>query len=148
MKSKVGQFLALLMVLGLVAAGCSKKSTGTTSGTPSSDESSVAQITIGSDKANDHGTKTVSGGSLEVELDSFYFNPTTIKGPAGSQVKIELANDSSTLHNFSLTDQSIDQDVTAEGKAEVTVTIPQSGFAEFFCKYHKGSGMVGQLQPS
>jgi len=28
---------------------------------------------------------------------------------------------------------------------DVTVTFPQSGSLEFFCKYHKSSGMVGEL---
>jgi len=31
---------------------------------------------------------------------------------------------------------------------EVEVTFPQSGTVEFYCKYHRQSGMVGQLQAS
>jgi plastocyanin len=157
--SKLMAALALLMAVGLVAGACSKK-TETAGGTttpptteasspaasPSETESGGGQITIGSDLANDHGTKDVSGqASLEVELDDFYFNPTVIKGTAGQQVKLELKNEGSALHNFTLTDQNIDQDVQSDQSADVTVTIPQSGFLEFFCKYHKGSGMVGEL---
>jgi plastocyanin len=80
-----------------------------------------------------------------VTVNSFFFKPTVLKGSAGQQVKLELENESSTLHNFTLSDQNIDQDIQPNQKVEVTVTLPQSGFLEFFCKYHKASGMVGEL---
>jgi len=151
--------LALLMAIGLVAGACSKKSptaaggsktptteTSSPEASPSETESEGGQITIGSDSANDHGTKDVSGqSSVEVELDSFYFEPTVIKGTAGAQIKLELSNDSTIVHNLSLTDQKVDQDVLPDQSMDVTVTIPQSGFVEFFCKYHKAQGMVGEL---
>lgn len=138
---RLARLIVLFLVLGLVAAACSSKK-GTTSGS-----SSGGTITIGSDQANNHGTKDVSGmAKFEVEQDNFYFNPTVWKGTAGQQVKLELKNETSaTLHNFTLTDQSIDQDVAAGKTVEVTVSFPQSGFLEFFCKYHKSSGMVGEL---
>jgi plastocyanin len=103
-------------------------------------------MTIGSDKANDKGTETVAGkDQFELELDNFYFKPTVLKGTPGQELKIELSNDGSALHNFTLEAQSIDQDVQSEKKADVTVTFPQSGFLEFFCKYHRGLGMAGEL---
>jgi plastocyanin len=140
------KLLVLFLALGLVAAACSsKKNTGSGGGSPS-EESSSGTMTIGSDKANDHGTVNVSGKEdTSVELDSFYFKPTVLKGAAGQQIKLELENESNTLHNFTLSDQNVDQDVQASQKVEVTVTLPQSGFLEFFCKYHKSSGMVGEL---
>ncbi len=82
---------------------------------------------------------------MELELDNFYFKPTVLKGTPGLKLKIELSNEGSALHNFTLEAQSIDQDVQSETKADVTVTFSQSGFLEFFCKYHKGLGMVGEL---
>src|SRR5439155_6928283 len=104
-------------------------------------------ITVGSDKANDHGTKSVSGQStFKLEADSFYFEPTVLKGSAGQQIKLEIDNETkSTLHNFSLQAQNVDQDIQAGKDATVTVTFPQSGTLEFFCKYHRSSGMVGEL---
>jgi plastocyanin len=144
--------LVLLLTVGLVAGACSKKaatpgSIGTPrQASPTETESGGGTITIGGDTANDHGTKDVSGlASLELELDNFYFNPTVIKGTAGAKLKLELKNDSSALHNFTLTPEGIDNDVQPGTTVEVTVTIPESGFLEFFCKYHKASGMVGEL---
>jgi plastocyanin len=157
--SRLMTLVVLLLAVGLVAGACAKtssSSSGTTTPptettsppapSPSESESEGGTIMIGSDTANDHGSKDVSGmDETEVELDDFYFEPTVIKGTAGAQIKLELDNEGQALHNFSLPEQNIDQDVTAGQKVDVTVTFPQSGFLEFFCKYHKASGMVGEL---
>jgi plastocyanin len=143
----------LVLAVGLVAGACSKSNNTSSSGgsttpasSPSETESEGGQITINGDNANDHGTKDVSGmDEASVELDDFYFEPTIIKGTPGQQIQLELENEGSALHNFTLSEQSIDQDVQPDGKETVTVTLPQSGQLEFFCKYHKGSGMVGAL---
>lgn len=149
-RPRLVRLLILFLALGLVAAACSSKKSPGSSGSPSespSAEESGGTMTIGSDQANDHGTKDVSGmDEASVELDNFYFEPTVLKGTAGAKIKLELENEAAgTLHNFTLQDQNIDMDVQSGQKAEVTVTFPQSGFLEFFCKYHKSSGMVGEL---
>jgi plastocyanin len=94
----------------------------------------------------------VTGVSMvEVELNDedgvFYMEPTVLTGTPGQSLTIDLHNESQngTLHNFSLTEQSIDKDVQASEEADVTVTFPQSGFVEFFCKYHRSNGMAGEL---
>jgi plastocyanin len=141
----VARLIVLFLAIGLVASACSKKKTETTGGS-SGGGGGGGQITIGSDKANNKGTASISGKEdFSVEVDSFYFEPTVLKGTAGQQIKLELENESSTLHNFTLADQKIDQDIQAGQKMEVTVKLPTSGFLEFFCKYHKASGMVGEL---
>lgn len=153
MRSAFAKTFVLVLSVGMVAAACSKSSSGSSGsgatpaggGQSSGEQSGGATMTINGDKANDHGTKTVSGDELEVELDQFYFEPTVIKGPAGQKVTLELRNEGSTRHNFSLTDQNVDQDVAGGEDQKVTVTIPQSGVVEFFCKYHKSLGMVGEL---
>jgi plastocyanin len=145
MRSASAKTFVLVLAIGMVAAACGKSSSSTPASGGSSGGEQSKTMTINGDKANDHGTKTVSGGELEVELDQFYFEPTVIKGPAGQKVTLELKNEGSTLHNFSLTDQGVSQDVAGGEDKKVTVTIPQSGIVEFFCKYHKSLGMVGEL---
>ena len=137
MASRITKVMVVLLALGLVSAGCSKKKATT--------ESTGGTITIGGEKANNHGEKTVSGTSLDVELDNFYFNPTTIKGVAGSKVTLNLMNEAGTKHNFTLADQNINQDLDPHQDVSVTVTIPSSGSLQFHCEYHEGSGMIGQL---
>jgi plastocyanin len=129
-----------LTLVAVAAAGCggsSKSSSGGESG-------GGGKKTIAGVPANDHGKKNVSG-EAEVELDDFYFEPTVLTGKPGSQVTLELRNESSTEHNFSIDSQSIDKDVEAGEDAKVTVTFPKSGELSFYCKYHKGMGMAGAL---
>src|SRR6266498_4051770 len=79
MRSKLGTALGLMLALGLVAGACSKSSTTTSGG-------EGGKITLGSDQANNKGTKDVTGrDEIEVELDDFYFEPTVYTGTAGQQ---------------------------------------------------------------
>jgi plastocyanin len=170
MRNRTMKLMAGLFLMAVVAAACGTSSTSANSSPSTSEppasspsassspepssspsESGGGKITIGTDLANDHGSADASGmSSLEVELDDegtqFYFKPTVITGTPGESLTLDLTNDGSALHNFSLTEQSIDTDVQPGGTGSVTVTIPQSGFVEFFCKYHKPLGMVGELK--
>jgi plastocyanin len=156
---KLATLIAMLAALALVAAACgggndentagntTSTTTATTGGaTETTEGGEGGTMTIGSDTANDHGTMDVSGqDEIEIELDDFYFEPTVLQGTAGQELKLELRNEGAALHNFSLDEQSIDQDVQAGEDASVTVTFPDSEFVVFFCKYHRGQGMVGEL---
>ena len=127
--------LAPLIALMLVAASCG------------GGEEERATTTVGGEQANDHGSQDVSGErELDLELDDFYFEPTVLTGTAGESLTLHLGNEGSTEHNFSVTDQGIDQDVEDGGNADVTVTFPDSGTLVFFCKYHQNMGMRGALE--
>ena len=89
-----------------------------------------------------------ASGKTEVELDDDYFDPKTITGDAGETITLELKNEGSNEHNFTLDAQSVDQDVEAGDEAEVTVTLPKSGTLTFYCKYHRSQGMTGTLGSS
>ena len=93
---------------------------------------------------SDHGTKEVKGQTeLELEADDYYFAPTFLRGEPGQRLKLEIDNESSMLHNLSISAQSIDQDVPPKGKVEVEITFPPSGAVPFFCKFHAALGMRG-----
>lgn len=140
MRTSVLSLFAVVLVLALAATACGKEN-----GTEEGGET----ITIAGQKANDHGMKDVSGeSSVELEQDNFYFEPTVLEGTPGQKLTIELSNEGSALHNFSIPDESIDQDVQPDGKGEVTVTFPDSGTLVYFCKYHQSQGMVGALEAS
>lgn len=127
--------LALLITMALVATACGggDEEGGTTS--------------VGGEQANDHGSQDVSGeNELDLELDDFYFEPTVLTGSAGETLTLHLENEGSTEHNFSVTDQGIDQDVEEGEDAQVSVTFPDSGTLVFFCKYHQDMGMRGALE--
>ena len=151
-RSTMLRLLGLLFGLMVVAAACGNSDdTGgqpsPTGGSPTETEEEGGTITIGSDTANDHGAQDVSGESeLALELDSFYFEPTVLQGEAGQHLSLELENESDDLHNLSIEDQGIDQDVEAGQSATVDVTFPDSGSVVFFCEYHRSQGMVGSLE--
>jgi plastocyanin len=135
-----GPLVLLLVALALLAAGCGGGGDGEGEGEEG------GTITVAGVSASDHGTADAAGkDELEVELDDNYFEPTVIKGEPGQQLKLELENEGSAEHNFSLSDQGIDQDVEPGETAEVTVTIPDSGEVSFVCKYHEQLGMAGAL---
>jgi plastocyanin len=131
-----------ILMLAAAAAGCGGSSKSTSTG--ESGGGGGGKKTIAGVPANDHGSKNVSG-EAEMELDNFYFDPTLLRGKPGSQVTLELKNESSTEHNFSIDAQGIDKDVEAGEDAKVTVRFPKSGELSFYCKYHKTMGMAGAL---
>jgi plastocyanin len=145
MRSRSLDILGLAIAVMVLAAACGGSGGSNRTGGPTEGEGGTIQI--GADAANNHGTEAIGGKSeLEVELDDFYFEPTVIQGKPGQTVKLELKNEGGTEHNFSIDDQKIDQDVEEGEDASVTVTIPQSGAVEFYCKYHRSSGMAGELK--
>ena len=144
--------LAAILAMTVLMTACSSNSGSSSAASSSPSESEEGEgasgtVTLDGMTANDHGTKDVSGGgNEEVEVDSFYFNPTVFTAHPGDKLKLTLSNESSTLHNFSLPDQNIDEDIQPDQSITVSVVFPSSGTAVFFCKYHQTQGMVGGLE--
>ena len=98
-----------------------------------------------SGKVNDKGQKTVSGDSIELEADDFYFKPTFIDAKPGTKLKVEIENEGQNTHTFTIDAQNVDEEVAAGKKGEAEVTVPQSGSVTFYCRFHRSSGMQGAL---
>jgi plastocyanin len=144
-------FLAALATAAVVLTGCSSSSSSTSgAGAGSASASGGAKITIGSDQANDHGTEDAAGkSSFEIEADNddgFYFKPTVVTGSANQKITLEIKNEGTVPHNFSI--ESLNVNVTLEpgSSQQVQVTFPASGTTEFFCSFHRSQGMAGELQ--
>jgi plastocyanin len=132
--------LAVLFALPGCGGNDNKSTTAATSTT------TPTNTTTTGEGSNSHGTKNFAGKtSGEVELDDFYFQPTTLTGKPGQTLTLELKNDGKTEHNFTLSDQNIDQDLQPDANTTVKVKFPSSGKVSFFCKYHKSQGMTGSL---
>ncbi len=82
---------------------------------------------------------------LALEADDYSFAPAVLRGEPGQRVWLEVENASGMLHNLSIPEQQIDQDIPPHGKVVVEVTIPQSGMVRFFCKLHAPLSMDGRL---
>jgi plastocyanin len=103
-------------------------------------------ITVDGLGANFHGIgRVVDGGTIEMEMDEAYFEPTVLKGPPGATVTIELENEGVRQHNFSVPSQGIDLNCGVRARGEVTVVFPRTGVLAFVCKYTGTSGMRGEL---
>ncbi|MGH2607746.1 MAG: plastocyanin/azurin family copper-binding protein [Tepidiformaceae bacterium] len=100
---------------------------------------------LGDQTVNDRGTVDASGNSgLEFQAGDFYFEPTFVRGTPGQKLTLRVENTGGVIHNVSLAGGT-DVDVKAGEAVDVELTFPESGVALFFCKYHAGQGMVGEL---
>jgi plastocyanin len=145
---KITAMLAAL-VLGLAACGSSDDKNASSSGTSASDTSSSDSSGGAYSKgaaSTSSKTASESEGSNEVEMYDNYFDPKTITGKPGAKVTIELKNEGSAEHTFTIDSENVDEEIEGGEDGKVTVTIPKSGSLEFYCKYHKGLGMTGTLK--
>ena len=134
--------LAVLAVAGCGGYGGSGSKASSTS--ESSGGGGGGKINAAGVQANDHGSKSASG-ETKVELDDYYFEPTVLKGSPGQKITLELENEGSAEHTFTVDAQGVDQELKPGDEAKVTVTIPKSGAISFYCKFHKDEGMAGAL---
>jgi plastocyanin len=90
--------------------------------------------------------KDVSGlEEVNLEADEYYFEPAFLRGTPGQKLKLEIENESNTLHSFTIPEQSLDMDIPPKGKVVVEVIFPPSGVVRFFCRFHSALGMDGEL---
>jgi plastocyanin len=126
------------------AVGCAKKSDDAAPGSSTAPSGSASAPVALSGTVNDHGSKDISGkDEFELEQDDFYFGPTYIKATGGKAVKVELHNEGSAPHTFTIDALHVDQTLQPGKDATVMVTIPASGAVAFYCKFHKSQGMQG-----
>jgi plastocyanin len=141
-------FLAVIAAAAVLTGCSSSSSSSSPAGGGSASEG--GKITIGPDQANDHGTEDVTGkSSFELEADNddgFYFKPTVLTGSANQKITLEIANEGTAQHNFSITDQNVSVNIDPGSSEEVEVTFPASGTVEFFCSFHRALGMAGELE--
>ena len=138
---------ALALTLALVAAGCG--SSGGSSGdsaTTAPGGSSKAPVAL-SGKVNGGTKKDISSSGatakVEIEMDDNYYSPTYVKAAPGATVTVELKNEGSNPHTFTLDGGKVDQQVDPGSTKSVTVTVPTSGSLRFSCNFHGAMGMQG-----
>ena len=145
--------LVVMLVGAMVACGGDDEPADNGDNAPAAEQEQEGQeeaegtLTIDGQEANSHGEEDVTGATeVELEADDFYFEPTLLTGEAGQEVTVTVTNEGESPHNFSITDQDIDENIDPGDSAEVTVTFPDSGTLVFFCSFHQNSGMLGGLE--
>ncbi len=149
------RLFALLIIVMLGVAACS--SGGGASGSPSPTPTvAVTTTAMGSGtcpasaglppSTNIHGTVAASGSQLSIEAGDFFFNPTCMTGVHSGAITLTVHNSGVTLHNLSIPSLHIDMDITSGQTITVHVMMGKAPLV-FFCKYHRGAGMLGALLP-
>ena len=119
-------------VLALAAAGCGggdDNGGGSASATTAAPAATAAPETTAA---------AGGGGDNEIKLvaKGLKFDKASLDLKAGADYTVEVDNQDSAEHNFTLEAANADQDVEANEDATVTFTAPAAGSYEFHCKYH------------
>jgi plastocyanin len=95
------------------------------------------------------GSAAADGGSQTVQMTikDFAFDPSTLQGSAGQTLTIEVSNEDSAEHSFTLDDDSVSQDFEGGDTGSVEVTLPDAGTVGWHCEYHPDT-MKGTIQVS
>jgi plastocyanin len=136
---------AFAAVAALALAACSGTSDSVETGSPVDDSGSLPVPLTG--QVANHGEEQITGSApeLELELDDSYFAPTFVRTEPGAVVKVELVNEGTKVHTFTIDDRTVDVSVEPGATATVDVTVPDSGRLHFFCQIHSGAGMQGSF---
>jgi plastocyanin len=145
--------LTIGVLLGVTSCGRGGAS-GSTSSTPTAPVATTA-TTGGTCPAsaglpastNIHGTVAASGSQVSIEAGDFFFSPTCVTGVHSGAITLTVHNGGVTLHNVSIPSLHIDMDMTSGQTITVQVRMGSAPLV-FFCKYHRGSGMLGALLPA
>jgi plastocyanin len=92
---------------------------------------------------SDHGAGEIEGDELELEVDDNYFAPTFVRGTSGQEVTVQLVNEGDASHTFTIDSLSVDEELEGGAESSVTLTLPDEGAVEFYCRFHEGTGMRG-----
>ncbi len=90
--------------------------------------------------AGEQGTQTVG-----IDLVNAAFAPKAIQARARQPLIIHLHNKGFTAHTF--TSDQLGVDVVLQRGQDKTITIPSqlAGAYRFYCRFHQGEGMEGQI---
>lgn len=138
------KLVVVLTVIALSGVGCAQDEEPTVQSEPTSPAATqdAAQV-------NEHGTKTFTDENFEteVELDDFYFEPTYIKAPGGSTATLELFNEGSATHTFTIDALNVDEELEPEARKTIEVELGTETRYEYYCRFHGDQGMRGAFQP-
>ena len=132
-----------LMLFVLVVAACSS---GDGTATGPLDGASDAPNTTSTGSDSDVGTNVTVGTDDGAEL---LFEPRSVSVPAGEEVQLTFANNSTVPHNLTLEEPSgvATSEVVAPGIDEtIAFTVADAGDYKFVCTLHPG--MEGVLTAS
>lgn len=115
---KTLEILVVMLVAAVLTAACGSEPEATT------------ETTGGG------GGAAPGGGGTRVVASDFSFDPTEIKLQPGEKAELTFVNEDSTTHTFTSDDLGVDVEAEGGTSATVALTAPESGTAEFHCRFH------------
>ena len=85
---------------------------------------------------------------VAVGINDYFFEPDALQAEAGAPVKVELENEGNVSHTFTIDELGVDQALGPGEKATVELSADQGGTFAFYCRFHRGRGMEGELTVS
>lgn len=151
---RVFALLSLVVLLGVAACGTVSTTAGQASPAPTQPVSTPgaasgtcpASSNLPAD-TNMHGVSAASGSQVSIEASDFFFSPTCVTGLHSGTITLTVHNGGLVLHNVSIPQLHIDQDMSPGQTITVQVKMGSAPLV-FFCKYHQASGMLGALIPA
>jgi plastocyanin len=109
----------------------------------------LAIAACGDDDDDAEGASAASNADMTVVMkDTMQFEPETITLAPGEQITINLENDGSIKHNFSIDESDVDESLDPKKAADISFTAPsEAGEYKIYCDVpgHEQAGMVGTL---
>jgi plastocyanin len=107
----------------------------------------AAMLLAGCGGGSDTKTKAPAAGgtTIDLEQDNFYFKPSSVDVKGGTTITVNLKNDGSAAHTFTIDSPAVDVTVDPGKTGTAEVALPASGTVAFYCRFHQGSGMKGTL---
>lgn len=150
--------LALVVLVGMAACGTVSSTAGQASPAPTQPVSTLTSTSGAASgtcpassglpaNTNMHGAAAASGSQVSLEASDFFFSPTCVTGLHSGTITLRVHNGGVVLHNVSIPQLHIDQDMSPGQTITVVVKMGNTPLV-FFCKYHRGSGMLGALIPA
>lgn len=97
-------------------------------------------------KVANSGSATASRGGIAVAATDLSFSPTFIKAKPGIDLHVEVTNEDTVQHTFTLKGTEIDATLDPGMIEHVYLTVPKKGALNFFCRFHgASSGMQGAI---
>jgi plastocyanin len=143
----VSKLAIVLAIFAVSLFGCAQDEDPAVQGEPSPEATTAEASPDG--EVNEHGTETFTDEAfeLEMELDNFYFEPTYIKAPGGSTATLELFNEGSAPHTFTIDALEVDEELQPDERKTIEVELGTETRYEFYCRFHGDQGMRGAFMP-
>ena len=135
---------AALMAVGVVAVACGGGDNKETAGS----KPEATQSTTAGGKPEATQPATATEAEVKLEIDDFYFDPKSIEATAGTPVKVRLDNEGKAAHTFTIGELGVDKVLQPGEEATVEFTPTADGTLAFYCRFHRGQGMEGELTVS